>query len=73
MTAAGAKRKPERPKVYVDARGQELTDVNLMRNGHYAIRVGHFAVLLSTHAAEAMAWAILQRQAKRQKTGGRTP
>lgn len=66
-----SKKKPERPKVYVDARGAELKDVALMRGDHYAIRIGHVALNISTRAAEAMAWMILQRQAKRQKEGKR--
>lgn len=61
-----AKRKSGRPKIFVDGRGQELTDVALMGNGHYAIRLGHLALVISGRPAEAMAWAILQRQAKRQ-------
>lgn len=64
---AAVKKRPERPKVYVDARGLELADINLMGNGHYAVRLGHVALLISTRAAEAMSWAILQRQARRQK------
>jgi hypothetical protein len=62
--------RPERPKIYVDARGEQLRDVALMKGNHYAIRIGHLALSLSVGAAEAMAWAVLQRQAKRQKKGG---
>lgn len=63
-----AKHANARPTIFIDARDKDYSEVSRMR-GHYAIRIGDFSLLLSVKAAEAVAWVVLQRQAKRQARG----